>query len=83
MNKASLVQQREPIQKLLGKDTNKGCAQAPELVLLDEFIEINAQEFKHQAEVLSVNKSILEAEKVMVVVFVELGVQLDGCKKYG
>jgi len=44
--------------------------------LLDQLVEIHTKQLKHQAQVLSVDKGVLEAQKMMVIVLVELGVEL-------
>jgi hypothetical protein len=76
MDKASLVQQAESVQQLLSKYPHKRRAKASELILLDQFIQIDAQQFEHQAEMLSVNECILQPEEVMVVVLVEFRIEL-------
>lgn len=76
MNKSRLVEERKAIEELLRKDTDQGCAQSAELILLDKLVQVNAQELKNQAKMLAVNKSILEAQKMVVVVLVEFCVEL-------
>jgi hypothetical protein len=77
MYKTSLVQQAETIQELLSKDSHKRRAQAPELVLLDQLVQIDAKQFENQAKMLSMDKSILQSEEMMVVVLIELRIELD------
>jgi hypothetical protein len=43
MYEASLVQQAETVQELLSKYSHKRRAQASELILLDQFVEIDAE----------------------------------------
>ena len=43
MDQSRLAQQAETVQQLLGKDAHEGGAQAPELVLLDQFVQIDRQ----------------------------------------
>jgi hypothetical protein len=61
MDQTSLVQQCQTIEELLSKHANQRSAETPELVLLDKFVEVNTQELKDQAEMLSMDKSILQA----------------------
>lgn len=59
MDQMSFIQKTQRIQQLLCKDANERCAQPAELILLDEFIKIDAEQFKGQAEMLSVDECIL------------------------
>lgn len=72
----SFVQEAQGIQQLLCEDTDKGRTQPSELVLLDEFIEVDAEEFEGKAKVLAVDERVLQAEQVVVVVLVVFAVQL-------
>jgi hypothetical protein len=47
MYEASFIQQAKSIQQLLSKDSHEGRAKASELVLLDQFVKIDAQQFEH------------------------------------
>ena len=76
MNQSSFVQQGKTVQQLLRKDSDQSRAEASELILLDQFIQIDAQQLENQAEMLSVDKSILQSEKMVVVILVELCVEL-------
>jgi len=60
----------------LRKDANQGRAQPAELILLDEFVKVDAEQLECQAQMLPVNESIFESQKVMVVVFVKPRVEL-------
>ena len=71
-----LVQQGQAIQQLLCKDPDQGGAEAAELVLLDELVQIDAQQLEHQAQVLAVDEGVLESQEMVVVVLVQLGVEL-------
>lgn len=42
--------------------------------MFDELVEVDAEKFKNKAEMLSVNKSILQTQDVVVIVFVQLSV---------
>jgi hypothetical protein len=76
VNQAGLVEECKTIKKLLGKDADQSGAESSELVLLDKLVQVDAEELKHQAKMLTVDKSILQAQKMMVVVLVELRVEL-------
>jgi hypothetical protein len=67
---------------LLSKNTDESCAQTTKLVLLDQFIKIDTEQFKNQTEMLPVDKSILQTKQVMVVVLVVLAVKLQGRLEY-
>ena len=43
----SLIQKTETIEKLLRKNSNKGCAETSKLVLFDQFVQVDAQQFEH------------------------------------
>lgn len=60
MDKSCFVQQTERIEKLLGEDSNEGRAQAPELILLDELVQVDAEQLEDKAEVLLMDEGILE-----------------------
>lgn len=49
MYDASLVQQAQRIQQLLSKNPNESRAEASELVLLDQLVQVDAQQFEDQA----------------------------------
>lgn len=76
MNQTCLVQKGQTIQELLCENPDQCGAKTPELVLLDQFIQIDAEKLKDQAQMLSMDESVLEPQEVMVVVFVKLGVEL-------
>lgn len=76
MNESRLVQKCEAVEQLLGKDSDQGGAEATELVLLDEFIQIDAKQLEDKTEMLPVNKCIFQSQEVMIVVFVELCIEL-------
>lgn len=44
--------------------------------MLDQLVEIHAEQFKGQAKMLLVNEGILQSEQVMVVIFVVLAIEL-------
>lgn len=67
---------------MLSKNTDESCAQTTKLVLLDQFIKIDTEQFKNQTEMLPVDKSILQTKQVMVVVLVVLAVKLQGRLEY-
>lgn len=43
MDQVSLIQKTQRVQKLLREDSDQRGAQAPELVLLDQLIQIDAE----------------------------------------
>ena len=76
MNEASLLEYRERVQKLRREDLHELRAEALELVLLDKLVQIDAKQLKNQAQMLSVDKGILQPQQMMVIVLVHLFVQL-------
>jgi hypothetical protein len=63
---------------LLGKNTDESRAQTTKLVLLDQLIKIDTEQFKDQTEMLPVDESILQTKQVVVVVLVIFAVKLHG-----
>lgn len=43
MDQVSFIQKAQSIQQLLSEDTDEGRTQSPELVLLDEFVEVDTE----------------------------------------
>lgn len=76
MNQVSLVQKAQCVQQLLRKDADKGRTETSELVLLDQLVEVDTEQLKGKAEVLTVDEGVLQTEEVVVVVLVVLAVQL-------
>lgn len=76
MNESRLVQKGEAVEQLLGKDSDQGGAEATELVLLDELVQIDTKQLEDKTEVLPVNECIFQSQEVMIVVFVEFCVEL-------
>jgi len=60
MDKAGFIQQTQAIEKLLGEDAHEGSTQTTELVLLNQFVQIDTKKFKHQAQMLPVNECIFQ-----------------------
>ena len=76
MNKPRFIKQAECIEQLLCEYANKCCAQASELVLLDKLIKVDTEQLKHQTQVLTMDKCILQPEDMVVIVFIQFGIQL-------
>lgn len=77
MDDMRLVQKTQRIEELLRKHADQGCTQPAELVLLDQFVEIDTQQLEDQAEVLPVDEGVLQPEKVVIVILVEFVVELE------
>lgn len=60
MDQSSLIEQAETIEKLLRENSDERGAEAAELILLDELVQIDTQKLKNQAEMLAMDKGILE-----------------------
>lgn len=78
MDQSRLVQQCKPVKQLLCKNTNEGCAKTTELVLLDQLVQIYAQQLEYQTKMLLVDERVLEAQKVVIIVLIEFGIELKG-----
>lgn len=76
MYQARFVQEGETVQKLLGENPDQCGTKTPELVLLDQFVQVDAEKLEDQAQMLPVYKCVLESQEVVVVVLVELGIEL-------
>ena len=76
MNQVSFIEKTQRIQQLLRKDANQGCTQSSELILFDQFVQVDAEEFECQAEMLSVDEGILESQEVVVIVLVIFTIEL-------
>ena len=60
MNQLCLSQQRQPVDQLLRKNANERRGQSSELVLLDQFVKVNAQQLEDKAQMLAVNERVLQ-----------------------
>jgi hypothetical protein len=76
VDQVSLVQKAQGIQQLLCKDTDESGAQAPELVLLDQFVQVDTEKLKGKTEMLPVNEGVLQTQKVVIIILVVFAVQL-------
>ena len=75
-----LVQETKGVQELLSKHPHKRGTQPSELILLDQLVKVDAEQFETQTEVLPVNEGILQPKEMMVVVLVKLVVELQDCE---
>lgn len=53
-----LVQQAQSIQQLLCEHPHKGRTETSELILLDELVQIDAQQLEHEAKMLLVYEGV-------------------------
>lgn len=67
-----LSEQSQAIDQLLRKHAHQCRGQSTELILLDQFVEIDAQQFEDKAQMLPVNKGILQSQEMVVVILVHL-----------
>ena len=58
MNQSCFIQKTETIEKLLCKDSDECGAKASKLILLDQLVQINTQQFEDQAEMLSMDEGV-------------------------
>jgi len=75
VNQSRLAQKAKAVQQLLCKHSHKGGAETSELVLLDQFVQVDRQQFKDKTKMLSVDECVFEAENMMVVVLVHSTVE--------
>jgi hypothetical protein len=75
VDEARLLEDGERVEQLRGKDLDELRAEAEELVLLDELVQVAAQELEHEAEVVLMDERVAEAEDVVLVAGVELVVE--------
>lgn len=76
VDQSRLAQQAQAVQELLSKDAHKSGAQTSELVLFDQLVKVDREQLEDQAEMLAVDKSVLEPHDVVVVVLVHTAVEL-------
>ena len=62
MYELRLSEQCETVQELLCKYSHQRRAQSPELVLLYQLVQIYAEQFEHEAEMLPVYEGVFEPE---------------------
>ena len=74
MYQPGLVEKGKSCQELLGEYSHKRRAQAAELILLNEFVQVDAQELKNEAQVLAMDECISQAQKMVIIVLIELAV---------
>ena len=60
MNKPSLIQETQAIEQLLREDSHQCRAQSTKLVLFDQFVQIHAEQFKHETKVLPMDECVFE-----------------------
>jgi hypothetical protein len=77
MYQSGLVEQGQTVQELLCKYTNKRCAEPSELVLFDQLVQINAEQFENKTKMLSVDEGILQTQNVVIIVLVKFCIELS------
>jgi len=53
------IEQAQTVQKLLCEHANQRGTETSELVLLDEFVQIHAEQLENKAQMLSMDEGIL------------------------
>ena len=76
MNQTGLVEQSQAVEQLLGEYANKSSTETTELVLLNQLVQIDAEQLEYQTKMLSMNECIFKPQQVVIVVLIKLGVQL-------
>lgn len=59
MYQSSFVQECEPVKQLLSEHPHECGTQSTELILLDQLVKINAEQLKHQAQMLAMDEGVL------------------------
>jgi len=76
MNQARLFQDGQGIQQLRSKHLDELQTQPSELVVLDEFVQVGRQAFKHDAQVLVMDELVPHTKNVMLVFRIGFAVEL-------
>lgn len=76
MNDASLVQEAQSVQQLLGKHPHECCTKPSKLILLDQLVQVHTEKLEYQAQMLLVNEGVFQPQKMVIIVLVELAIQL-------
>lgn len=74
MYQSGLIQKCQSCQELLSEYSHECSTQTTELVLLDELIQVDTQKLEDETEMLAVDKGVSQAQKMMIIVLVELTV---------
>lgn len=74
MYNSRLAEKAETVQELLRKHTDECSTQSAELILFDELVQIDTEQFKHQAQMLSVNECVFQPQEMVVIVLVQFAV---------
>jgi hypothetical protein len=70
------IENDETVNQLLHKTTNQRQGEPAKLVLLRQLVKIDAQQLKHEAQVLSKDEVVRQAYNVRFVVGIKLVIQL-------
>ena len=76
MDQARVLEHGERVEELRGKDLDELRAEALELVLLDELVQIRREQLEHEAQVVPVDERVTQTQDVVLVVRIALVVQL-------
>ena len=77
MYQSRFVEQAQAVQQLLCEDAYECRTKSPKLILFDQFVEIDAEQFEDQTKMLSMNEGIFEPKQVVVIVLVQFAVELQ------
>lgn len=75
MDEAGILEHGQALQKLLREDAYELEAEALELVLLDELVQVRRETLEHKAQVALVRERVVHAQDVMLVARVVLSVE--------
>ena len=76
MDQPSIFEDGESIQQLRSENFDELCAEALELVLLDQLVQVGREQLKHQAQMVFVDERVPQSKNVVLIMRVALLVQL-------
>ena len=76
MYQPRVLEDRERVEQLRREHLDELRAEALELVLLDELVQVRAEQLKHETQVVLVDERVAQAQDVVLVLGVALVVQL-------
>ena len=70
MNDGMIPLELESLQDLYGKSTDQTLRYSLEVIVFDEFVEVDAKAFEGYQEMLAENHEVLHTDNIVLVVFV-------------
>ena len=76
MNEARLLEHGERVQQLRGEHLDELRAEALELVLLDQLVQVGREQLENETQVVFVDERVPQSENVVLVMWIALLVEL-------